>query len=70
MKRNTIIVLLIVSLVLFSMIAIGSAEENSPCQDVDDNGVNDSETTNEMRCISEGTTFDQLGDIGWAVEGK
>ena len=47
MKRNTIIVLLIVSLVLFSMIAIGSAEENSPCQDVDDDGVNDCETTSQ-----------------------
>ena len=68
MKRNAIIVLLIVSLLLFSMIAIGSAEENSPCQDVDDDGVNNSEETNEMRCMSEGTTFGRLDDIGWAVE--
>ena len=68
MKRNTIIVLLVVSLVLFSMIAIGSAEKNSLYQD--DNEVNDSETTNEMVYMSEGTTFGELGDIGWAVEGK
>ncbi len=64
MKRNIIIlILLIMSLVLFSMIAIGSAEENSPCQDVNDDGVNEFETTN-----SEGTTFGELDDIGWAVE--
>ena len=52
-----------VSLVLFSMVAIGSAEESFPSQDVDGDVASD-----PVR-MSEGTEFGELDDIGWAVEG-
>ena len=60
MKKNTIMLLLMVSLVLFSMIAIGSAEETSTSTD---NEINDSEKMSEIATEEQSTTESQLGEF-------
>ena len=57
--KNKIIALMMV--VLFAIVSVGWALEGKAKQ----------ENTNEKKiAMSEGTTFGELGDIGWAVEGK
>jgi len=60
MKKNTIILLLMVSLVLFSMIAIGLAEETSTSTDDE---INDSEKTTEITIEEYSVTNDELGEL-------
>jgi len=60
MKKNTIMLLLMVSLVLFSMIAIGSAEETSTSTNDE---INDSEKMGEIIIEEQSVTNDELGEL-------